>query len=290
MKLTLGGVRGSCPVAQPAFMHYGGETTSFLLEGTGGERIMVDAGTGARLAADRMMADPGDRTLWLFMTHYHLDHVMGLTMLPMMYSPEWTVHIAAPEGRIGPEDALRRLFDPSLWPLQVDDLRAKLVFHTLPGRASVRPWNCCGIEVRWTPVSHPGGCTAYRFDEPATGASVAIATDVEWGAASHEERVGVERLLQHPRPVGLLVMDGQYDDVTITLHRGWGHSSWAEVIELASRCRVRRVMITHHDAAADDDRLAKVDAQIRAACPSASLARGGMVIALDAAQAAMQQQ
>ena len=42
MKLTLGGVRGSSPVAQPEFMHFGGETTAFLIEGAQGERILID--------------------------------------------------------------------------------------------------------------------------------------------------------------------------------------------------------------------------------------------------------
>ena len=89
MKLTLGGVRGSCPVAQPEFMNYGGETTAFLIEGGGGERILIDGGTGVRLLGKKLMQDPGKKSAWLFMTHYHLDHVAGLPMLPVLYSDEW---------------------------------------------------------------------------------------------------------------------------------------------------------------------------------------------------------
>ena len=55
MKLTLGGVRGSSPVAQPEFMHFGGETTAFLIEGAQGERILIDGGTGVRLLGKTLM-------------------------------------------------------------------------------------------------------------------------------------------------------------------------------------------------------------------------------------------
>lgn len=289
MKVILGGVRGSCPVAQPEFMKYGGETTSLLIEGEGGERILIDGGTGVRLLGQRLLQSSGVRSAWMFMTHYHLDHVAGLPMLPILYAPDWKLTMAAPDHHpIHIDEIMDRIFDVPLWPLQTEDLRSRNEFRQLPGITAAAPFLCGGIEVRWCPVHHPGGCTAYRFDEPATGASMVMATDVEWGLSSTEEKAHLERLISFPSPAGLLVMDGQFDQASIARHRGWGHSSWQDALALAVRCRVRRLLITHHDPNSDDSRLDGWQAQLRHQAAWADFARQGMEITLPIEASAQQ--
>ena len=282
MKLTLGGVRGSCPVAQPEFMNYGGETTSFLIEGTGGERILVDAGTGVRKLGMRLMQQPGPQAAWLFMTHYHLDHVSGLPVLPMIYNPNWNLTIAAPSHNdLNMQEVMSRILDRPFWPLQVEDLKSGNFFEQLDGACSARPYSCGGIEVRWCPLHHPGGCTAYRFDEISTGASVVIATDVEWGQSSPDEKRMLESLVRDPSPAKMLIMDGQYGDENIHRFRGWGHSTWQEAAALAKHAGAQKLLVTHHDPAADDQTLDKINAVVQLQFGWASLAREGMVIDLN---------
>lgn len=289
MKIIVGGARGSCPVAQPEFMKYGGETTSFLIEGEAGERILIDGGTGVRMLGRRLLATPGISSTWLFMTHYHLDHVVGLSMLPILHIPTWQLTMAAPDHHpIHIREMMARIFDVPLWPLQVEDLKSKTDFLLLDGITSSKPYRCGAIEVRWCPLHHPGGCTAYRFDEPSTGASVVVATDTEWGLSSPGEKGYLERLISFPSPVGLLMMDGQYDAGQIEKYRGWGHSSRQECVALASRLKVRQLLLTHHDPASDDDKLDEVQRDLQRQTPWASLARQGMEITLPAESCAQQ--
>ena len=289
MKLTIGGVRGSCPVAQPDFMKYGGETTAFLIEGSRGERILIDGGTGIRQLGRHLLHTPGRKSAWLFMTHYHLDHVAGLPMLPLLYSPDWEVIMAAPDHKnVTMREIMAKILDVPFWPLQVDDLRSGNEYQQLDGIASASPFVCDGIEVRWCPLHHPGECTAYRFDEPATGASVVIATDVEWSASAPGERGYLEQLLSTPKPAELLVMDGQYEDATIAKFKGWGHSSWQEAVDLASRMRVKHLLITHHDPNSDDKKLDVILQQIKKVAPFADLAKAGMTIELPMSRVAQQ--
>lgn len=281
MKLTIGGVRGSCPVAQPDFMKYGGETTAFLIEGYAGERILIDGGTGIRQLGKKLMQTPGAKSAWLFMTHYHLDHVVGLPMLPMLYSSDWELIMAAPDhNQIHMREIMARVLDRPLWPLQVEDLKSGNTYQQLDGLASSKPYICGGIEVRWCPVNHPGGCTAYRFDEPETGASLVIATDIEWGTSSAGEKGYLQQLLSDPVPAGLLIMDGQYQRTNLAQFRGWGHSSWEEAVELARGMAVQKLLITHHDPSSDDAKLEQIDREIQSANRWAGLARQGMVFNL----------
>jgi len=281
MKLTMGGVRGSCPVAQPGFMKYGGETTAFLIEGVAGERILVDAGTGARNLARHLMSAPGAKSAWLFMTHYHLDHVVGLPMLPMLYSDGWDMIMAAPDhDGIHIREIMKRLLDRPFWPMQYEDLRGRNDYEMLEGDCSTRPFRCGSIQVSWCPVHHPGGCTAYRFDEPSTGASVVIATDIEWGQSTPGEKQQLIDMLKKNGGTDLLIMDGQYDDAIISRYKGWGHSSWKQAVEVASSGCARKLLITHHDPGADDDKLDQINATVQFETGWASLAREGIQIDL----------
>ena len=270
MKLIIGGVRGSYPVAQPDFMKYGGETTSMLIEGAAGERLLIDAGTGVRDLGARLARDNATREVLLLMTHYHLDHVVGLPSLGLIYDPQWTVRIAAPshdEFDVGA--TMTRIMDKPFWPLQMSDLRANIHFDSLGGA----PYRWGGLEIRWCMLHHPGGCTAYRVDEPATGASLVLATDVEWAASSLEEQKQLIELCTKPAPAALLLMDAQYEASEYEAHRGWGHSVWTEALDLARLAGIRQVRMIHHDPAKNDSALDRLNAEITTASPSAALAR-----------------
>ena len=75
----------------------------------------------------------------------------------------------------------RRVFSPPVWPVK------------LPGAdfaVPASPAEIGGLRVSWQSVAHPDGCVSYRVDEPATGASVVVATDRAFDGARFA-RVGV---------------------------------------------------------------------------------------------------
>ena len=280
MKLTFGGVRGTNPVAQPDFMRYGGETTSFLLQGQAGEQILVDAGTGVRELGRLLQDSSSPKRVLMLMTHYHLDHVVGLPSLGLIYRPDWTVEIAAPAHEdVVVETTMSRVMDKPFWPLQVEDLKSRIRFTALD-RAPEAPLRYGGLEIRWRPLHHPGGCSAYRVDEPATGASVVLATDVEWGSATVEERQALINLCRLPQPARLLVMDAQYTPDEVARFKGWGHSTWREAVAVADEAGLPRLLLTLHDPRRNDDAMDALRAEVRAACPRADLARERMVLEL----------
>ncbi|MFH1039200.1 MAG: MBL fold metallo-hydrolase [PVC group bacterium] len=281
MKVTFFGVRGTSPVTQPAFSRYGGDTTSLLVEGAGGEQIIIDAGTGLRNLGRRLIREPHEPTLFLLMTHYHLDHLIGLPSFAPLYRDSMRLTIASPErkGRT-PEEVVSKIFDAPLWPLQIDTIPAWITFLTLPPDNGGGPFRRGWLLVRWTGLHHPGGATAYRIDEPATGASFVFATDVEWNESSAEEKTAFELLCQEPAPPELLVFDGQYDDRNYPDYRGWGHSTWQNAVDVAERVRAGQLIVTHHDPLADDSILEKIEENLTRVSPTARLGRQGMEVVL----------
>ncbi len=280
MRVILGGVRGTSPVADKGFLRYGGETTSVLVEGAGGERVLLDAGTGLRVVGSRLDTEDQPGRILLLLTHYHLDHLLGLPSFSFLYKKGWTVEMASPvRGGWTVEQVITRILGKPFWPVQVTELQAAIHFTTLSGSGPAGSSRSCGgLEIRWCSVCHPEGCTAYRIDEPATGGSLVLATDLEWGASTAPQQEQLLRLLKRPAAVDVLLFDGNYSQAEYEHRRGWGHSTWEDAVAVARQSGARQLLITHHDPEADDEHLAASERRVAQALPGARLARGGMEI------------
>lgn len=277
MRVFIGGVRGGGPVTGPAFAKYGGDTTSFLIEGQAGERMIVDAGSGLNHVWNELeTGSPDVRALCLLFSHYHLDHMMGLPAFKPLYEEGWTLEFAARIfDELTVEDVAHSFVNPPFWPLALEDMASRRRFRILDDESMESPSMYGGLQMTWCPLHHPGGSTAYRIEEPATGQAVVIATDVEWGESDDNEKEWLRKLCSTPSSASLLIFDGKYADAEYAAVRGWGHSTWQEGVALAQATGIPRLLITHLDEAMDDDAAARRDAEISAASESARLARQG---------------
>ncbi len=277
MRVLIAGTRGTAPLTGPAAEPFGGDTTCVLVTGVGGEQVILDCGTGLPTLTSRL--GPGPQALVL-VTHYHLDHLAGLGTFAALYDPAARLTFAAPPlGGVSVAQAVRGLLSPPYWPLDVDKMAADISFRDLPP-GDGQPLAQGGLAVRWTAVPHPGGCTAYRIDEPATGAAVVFATDVEWSDAPAAARERFVAFCREPRPADLLLHDGQFDAPGYAARRGWGHATADDAVQLAKAAGVQHLLITHHDPGHDGATLAARERRVRALWPRAALARQGQQIIL----------
>lgn len=278
MQLIIGGCRGTSPIADVSTVQYGGDTTSFFIGGRDGSLVVIDAGTGIR-NLQHYLKDKDNTPLLLLFTHFHLDHIAGLPTFTPAYDPAWHIRIAAREleGRTA-EQALNDFMTPPYWPIPLDTLKADIRFDVLPD-VCASPLRHGDLEVRWCPLHHPGGSTLYRIDEPASGSSIVVATDMEWGESTPEEQNAFVELCSSPRGADILLFDGKYTQAEYETYRGWGHSTWQEGVELARRTGAKKLLITHHAALADDLLNVRRD-EVRAAWPQADLAVEGARIEL----------
>lgn len=271
LRLFIGGMRGSRPATGAAFEEFGGDTTSLLVVGSHGERLVLDAGTGMSAVA-RQLAEAGPGEVTVLFSHYHLDHVAGLTMNPLFYQSGWSFRLLGPtfaDG--GVRDAVTRLLAPPYWPLPVERMTARVEFAEVTAQEIA----VGRLHVRSCPVPHPGGCLAYRIDDADGGASLVFATDLEWQKRTDADEAALLTMCRAPRPADLLIIDAHFARAQAKAFAGWGHSSWEDDLDIAQSAGVPRVLLGHHAPDAEDKALRALEQQVKKRAPGSLLARGG---------------
>ncbi len=279
MRLFIGGMRGSQPSTGSAFEEFGGDTTSLLLIGSHGGQLVLDAGTGMRRIAQELARMERGKVTVLF-SHYHLDHMAGLTMNPLFYNSDWSFRFVGPtftDG--GVPEAVTRLLAPPYWPVSWERMDARIDFVALarPDGLLVLRQN---LHVRGCLVPHPGGCVAYRIDDADDGTSLVFATDLEWARRSTVEETTFLTLCREPKPADLLVIDAHFAEAEKDTFAGWGHTSWEDCLAIARSAGIKRVLLGHHAPDANDETLRAREEQVKKRHAGAALARAGQWITI----------
>lgn len=193
--------------------------------------VLLDAGTGLYRAGNYLQTAQLD----IFLTHAHLDHIVGLSYLLELeyYNRLERVTVHADQRTL---DAVEQ------------HLFAELVFPKRP-RITMQPLReqvpvAGGGQVRHFPLEHPGGCLGYRLDWPER--NLAYVTDTVANAhASY---------LPFLWGVDLLLHECYFPDSRAELASQTGHSHTSAVARLAQVANVGRLVLVHlNPAVADKD-------------------------------------
>ena len=90
------GTRGSSAVSGQEYIRYGGCTSCFEIRDRK-DLIIIDAGTGIRKLGETLTAKE-EKTIHLFLSHTHWDHVTGFPFFKPLYNKNCKVIIWAPVG------------------------------------------------------------------------------------------------------------------------------------------------------------------------------------------------
>lgn len=267
MRLVFYGVRGSYPVSGAGFRRTGGHTACVALEAPRG-LVVVDAGTGLAALGEALSRRRPLPPITLLFTHFHLDHVAGITAFRPLFDKRARVTLMADAGQF-PRwvDALRTLSGPPFWPVRTLSSGARVRFEPLPPRG--RPLSLHGIRVAWCPVRHPQGGVSYRFS--VGGREIVLATDRESG-----DRRMDRLFLGFCRDADLLIHDAQFTPGEYPARAGWGHSTWASAARVAAQARVRRLLLTSHDPSRTDAEVERFARRAQRIFRNTAAAREGM--------------
>lgn len=256
-RLIVLGCRGSIPVSGSEFAAHGGATTSFAIAAESEVLGFIDAGTG-------IIAYPAhglhiSTSVDIFLTHYHWDHIQGLSMMSEVWDPDSTVTIRGPGD---PGDVLGHAIAPPMFPAAISAAPG-VSFEPIPQTVELD-----GLLITSFEVEHPQGGVGFRIDGPST--SIAIVTDHESGSeldASIIEAISGADLLFH---------DGQYLPEEAAFMEGWGHSTWQDAIVAAEEAGIGEVILTSHDPRRTDREIVALVHAARHRFPATEAARIGM--------------
>jgi phosphoribosyl 1,2-cyclic phosphodiesterase len=279
MNLKFYGTRGSIPVCDAGFQQFGGNTTCFQITFTDTNRIVIiDAGTGLRnLGRDMRAIGHHQDMLPIAFTHFHWDHLQGFPFFAPAYNPKQKITILT-LGQGQTVGNLREIFEVPLqsqyFPVQLDQMGAQFEFLKVEDASKHFTAGVDNVETRVTGQrhNHPGGAYGFRIER--NGKVLVICTDVE-----HGEEID-SRVVELSRGADLLVHDAQYTAEELRTHRGWGHSSFDQAMQVAEMAGVKHLAMTHHDPEHDDEFLLRMEKLCQGRFPNTQLAREGMEIVL----------
>lgn len=258
-QLRFWGTRGSIPSPGPHTARYGGNTPCVEVRTETNGLLILDAGTGIRALGNALVAEARRTSSGIsadiFLTHAHWDHIQGIPFFAPVFERGNQFMIWAPKSLGQPiDEVLREQMAPTVFPVPFDDLSALLDFCAI-GDGEERQGN--GFTVRSFGVQHPGGAAGYRFsDRSGGGSSFVYVSDNELGSSDGYAMRSEWRseLVEFIRGATVLIHDATYTTEEYEGHRGWGHSTMDDAVDLALDAGVEQLILFHHEPErADDD-------------------------------------
>lgn len=217
-----------------------GTATTCVEVSEGANSLIVDGGSGMRTLSDVIIKNTADKIAdeyHILMTHYHLDHIVGLPFFAPHFikGKKINYHIVQTQG----EEIIRNMFRRPIFPVGFEHLEAEVIFHKLEPH---KKYNINGFNVMAFLMDHPDPCYGFRIERG--GKIYAHAVDNE-AIRTTKAQLGMDGGLFDN--ANLMFFDAQYDESNMTEKKGWGHGTCDRGFEVARNFGVKQVLFAHYD-------------------------------------------
>ncbi len=218
-------------------------TMSFMLLDDSDEVIVLDAGSGLARLLEPGIAEllSSKKRLNIILSHYHLDHVIGLTYLPGVWRDKPTRLFAPSRPHVDAEavEAVDKLLNPPLF---------SLPFDQYPGPSELVPVVETGLEIglhtiEFFGLQHPGGSMGIKIDK-----RISYITDTVSSERYHDFISGSEYLLHE---IWMTREEARSNPMEASRH-----STVEDVIDLARTCGVKNLIPIHFHPTWTDEKIA----------------------------------
>lgn len=277
------GTRGSIPSPGASTVKYGGNTPCVEVRTSTDWLIILDAGTGIRELGRSLMQKANGATIQgdIFLTHAHWDHIQGIPFFGPIFGRGNHFTIWGSKSLEKSVDQIvRDQMSPVVFPVTFEELDATIDFRALAEEECEGP----GFAVKAIQVRHPGGALGYRFtDRGDGGGALVYISDNELNLSAKYDAIPSgwrESLVEFVKGAKVLVHDATYTKAEYQQHRGWGHSTYQDVVELAGDAGVETLVLFHHKPERTDDEIDRCVEE----CRELAAGRGGAMRVIAAAE------
>ncbi|HFE63088.1 MAG TPA: MBL fold metallo-hydrolase [Caldithrix sp.] len=275
IKVKFWGVRGSIPTPGYSTLKYGGNTPCVEVRFQDGPFFILDAGTGIRELGKELMQLGKPVSAYIFISHFHWDHIQGLPFFRPAHNPKNTFTI------IGSDDTTLNLdqiisfqMDSTYFPIAIQDMKAKINFRSVKEEI----FSIEKVHIETIYLNHPGYALGFKMtfknksivyisdNEPFyflnqpenTDSATLLLGDLEDIFDNFVENKD-QRIVEFCRGVDLLIHDTQFFIEEYQKRVSWGHSPFNFTVDLALRSEVKQLILFHHDPDHDDDAVDKIE-------------------------------
>lgn len=242
------GSRGSIAVSGKDTLRYGGDTTCLEVESIEGDILVLDAGTGIRRLGNRLKKD-GVKTVHILFTHAHWDHIIGFPFFKPLFDPQMKIFLYG--GRVSQElvtNFVKKTMCSPTFPIPMDAVHATVESKEIAEEA----FQIQNLTITPICLNHPNGGFGYKITEDQT--SFVFLTDNELNF-SHPGGYSRDTYVSFAENSDLLIHDAEFCPDEYKATRGWGHSCYTDVTQLAIDAQVKTLGLFHHNQDRTDEDL-----------------------------------
>ena len=217
--------------------------------------VLLDAGTAMYRARDLLRTD----TLDIFLSHAHLDHIIGLTYLfDILHEKQVS------EVRVHGEAHKLKQIEAHLFAELLFPARPPLKWTPLTDKVELTHGACLSCF----PLEHPGGSMGFRLDGPHGSLAYVTDTTADVDAAYVEQIRGVDLLIHE-----CYFADDRKEHAQLT-----GHSCATSVGQVANRAQVGRLILVHVNPMSEDRDEKSILQVVRSIFPNVEMGVDGMAV------------
>jgi len=241
IRVTVWGSRGLPAVMPNSASRYGRQTSCVSVE-TKEHLFVFDAGTGiVELGREIVARKRYYKDIWVCLTHFHLDHILGLGRFAPLYDSNFSIHLI---GANDPEKSLKEVAQSTFYSsfsLTKQPPKAKIdIYEILEDNYELFP----GVKLSSMYANHPTSTLIYVLD--ILGKKITFSPDSEiWGDATAFQDYD-EKLGGFVRGSDIFMHDAVFSDKDYETRKHEGHSGLSVVVDFAAEKAQARDLVLFH--------------------------------------------